>query len=346
MRCSLETVPGSLVDWTHLDGLAERSVFCTSAWLDYLGSAHGATPVVARVVFDGSEVGWFTGATVRRGGIPMLGSPLPGWGSSYMGVHWHGAPQIPFEVALAAIRRWSVRSLRCAHFEVLQRVEPSRVTLPPACAATVFHSYQLQLVDEETMFEQMSTNGRRNVRRARRNGLEIERVDPADPVERARFASECHAMVVAAFARRGTRPSFDVRRIQLLVDALAPSGMLLMLRARTARGQLAATNLSVGRSGGTAVFLMGGADPSTLGDRPNDAAMWEAMRCWGAAGALRLDLGGGGTYKEKFGPSPVESLWARSTVVPGAEPAREWLRTAESRWRALRGPVGGLSKEE
>jgi CelD/BcsL family acetyltransferase involved in cellulose biosynthesis len=292
--------------------------------------------MVARVVLDDEPVGWFTAATVTLGGIRVLGSPLPGWGTSYMGFDWDDvADERLTPVALAAARRWSVAN-RCAHLEVIVRTDPDDLTVPPGCTVEPFHSYRLDLVDDDTMFADLSTNARRNVRRAERRGVAIEQVDPLGP-EAAPAIEACYGHLLAAFGRRGTRPSFGADRLHQLVRTVGPSGQLLLLRARDPRGRTAATSLSVGRPGGTAVFLTGAGDPDLLDLRPNDAIMWAAMRTWRDRGAVDFDLGGGGTYKAKFGARPTRSSRVVAPAVPGAVAVRGLARTAESRLRRRQG---------
>lgn len=333
MRCRIERVPWERVPWDQLDRRATRSVFCTRAWLRYLSAESGVTPVVARVVVDDRPRGWFTGAIARRFGLRLLGSPLPGWGTSYMGFDWDDpADEVLAPVAAAAVRRWATAQLRCVHVELMVRSDPTVFPTPPGTTAGVFHSYQCDLVDDDAMLSAMSTNGRRNLRRAERRGLQVEPVagDGTDD-----FVETCHRQLTLAFARRGSRPSYGVERIRRLVRVVHPSGSLLLLRAVDASGRTAATSISAGMVGGTAVFLMGAGEPSLLGDRPNDAVMWAAMRWWRDRGATRFDFGGGGTYKEKFGGRAVESVWLRSSILPGTDPARAWLRRAEARRRSL-----------
>lgn len=326
MRVRLEQVPLSEVPWDDLDGRPDRSVFCTAAWLRFLATSQQVRPVVARVLLDGAPVGWFSAAVRSRAGLRLLGSPLPGWSTSYMGFDWDDpgdARLLP--VALAAARRWAFVDLRCVHIEVLSRVDPATLELPPGATCGVFHSYARTLADDDTMFAAMSTNARRNIRRAERRLLAVEEVGSRDT---AGFAGECYAQVRDAFLRRGVSPTYGGDRIRDLLDAMLPSGNLLALRALTEDGRTAGTCISAGMAGGRAVFLTGAADPFLLDVRPNEALMWHTMRAWRDRGAHTFDFGGGGTYKLKFGCTPVESAWVRSSLLPGAEPARaaaKWL---------------------
>lgn len=324
MRVRLEQVPLARVPWDELDRRDTRSVFCTHEWLDFLRASQRAQPVVARVLLDREPVGWFTGAVVRRGGVRLLGSPLPGWSTSYMGYDWDD-PSVGslLPLALAATRRWAHARLGCAHLEVLARVDPGDLAVPPGMSYATFHSFERSLVDDATMLAAMSTNARRNIRRSQRRGVRIEAVGAEHAAD---FAWESFSQVRNAFLRREVSPSYGPRRTRELLDAMLPGGRLLATRAVTADGRCAGTCISAGTPGGRATFLTGAADPTMLDVRPNEALMWHAMTTWRDRGALVFDFGGGGTYKQKFGCDPVESAWVRSSLLPGAEPARATAR--------------------
>jgi len=62
-----------------LDGHADATVFHSSAGLQFVAASQRAEPVMAVVKLDGRPCGYFVGAVVRRFGVRILGSPLPGW---------------------------------------------------------------------------------------------------------------------------------------------------------------------------------------------------------------------------------------------------------------------------
>jgi CelD/BcsL family acetyltransferase involved in cellulose biosynthesis len=250
-------------------------------------------------------------------------------------------------LALAATRRWAHAHLGCAHLEVLARVDPAELAVPPGMSCATFHSFERPLVDDATMLAAMSTNARRNIRRSQRRGVRIEAVGVEQAAD---FAWESFSQVRDAFLRREVSPSYGPRRTRELLDTMLPGGRLLATRAVTADGRCAGTCISAGTPGGRATFLTGAADAAMLDVRPNEALMWHAMTTWRDRGAQVFDFGGGGTYKQKFGCRPVESAWVRSSLLPGAEPARatarRWYRRVHylgdhaPSWRQVLAPQG------
>src|SRR5882724_942823 len=89
------------VDWGRLDGFADRTVFQTREWLQFVHETQRARIVLFELM-DGSEVaGYFTGLVFSRLGMRMLGSSFPGWTTPYMGFNL--APGASRRDALAAV---------------------------------------------------------------------------------------------------------------------------------------------------------------------------------------------------------------------------------------------------
>jgi len=61
---------------------------------------------------------------VTKFGMRILGSPLPGWTTSYMGVVLQ--PEVSRVEALAALKRFAFEDLKCVHMEIMDRRIESR----------------------------------------------------------------------------------------------------------------------------------------------------------------------------------------------------------------------------
>ena len=73
------------VNWEHLDSFADRTVFQTREWVNFVAETQKARPVVVELSEAGRVVGYFTGLTFTRFGVRILGSSFPGWTTPYMG---------------------------------------------------------------------------------------------------------------------------------------------------------------------------------------------------------------------------------------------------------------------
>ena len=320
MSLRLVRVGPADVPWDRLDSRPDRSVFATRAWLEMLHETQGAEAVLARVASGPRTVGWFTGGLVRRAGLRILGSPLPGWTTSYMGFDLDDVGLLP--EALVALRGWAFGPLGCVHVEVMDRGLVSE-RVPPGFRAGVLPGFERDLrASDAELLAGMTPHGRRDVRRALRNGVTVEQVGPEDADA---FVGEYYAQVTEAFAKRGRTPTYPAGRVSAALRHLAPD-RLLVLRARTSDGVVAATGIFPGLPGAAAVFWMGASRRDRQSQLPNEALMWHAMREWRDRGAVRLDFGGGGTYKAKYGGTPITVPWLRASRFEVLERARDRLR--------------------
>ena len=326
----LELVSPSEAEHEAMESRADSLVFQTREWMRFLVDTQGGSPVYARVV-DGSEVlGHFTGLVVRRWGLRILGSPLPGSTTDYLGFNLvDGADRA---AAARALPTFATKSLRCVHVELRDRFLTKEQA---AATGGRVEPYTLLSIDlsstEDDLFAGVKKSVRTSVRRARREGVTIEEAVDAG------FADDYMAQLVDVFAKQGLVPTYGVERVRSLIEHLQPSGKLLLLRARDSNGLCIATGIFPGYRD-TAYFWGGASRRDAQILQPNELIMWHAMLHWKAAGATTLELGGGGDYKTKYHP--------RRDTVPSLTLTRfESLHKARDVARRLyrvRQRVGGL----
>ena len=336
MTISFERVPVSAVPFGELDRFADRTVHQTPEWLSFLAETQRAEPVVLRLHRGVEELGWFTGAISRRAGVRILGSPMRGWMTSHMGFNLVDDSQV--DEATRTLADHAFGELGCWHVEVMDRRFAAGRGRPEGFASTPLHTLEVPLVADDELLGAMTSHGRRDVRKSLRTGVLIEEVEGEDPS----FVEQYQALATTVFAKRGRRPPHSAARVQALVRHVHPAGRLLLLRARTPSGEVAAAGLFAGLPGGTAYFTLQASDPSQHRWYPNEAMVWEAMRRWRDRGAVRFDLGGRQPgsptdFKRKFGGEPVTTEWVRRSRVGALEHARSIAaraqRTIQSRPR-------------
>lgn len=329
-RVALASVP-----WAELDRFADRTVFQTRAWLGFLAASQAAEPVVARVVRGGRELGWFTGAIVRRFGLKFLGSPLRGWTTSYMGFNL--APPEQPEPLLGALRRFAFRELGCVHCEVMDRRFAASAGSADGFLASPLQGYELDLTQPlDALLAGMNKARRHAIRRAPRNGVTVERAHGVS------FADEHYAQLRDVFAKQGLPPPYPVDRIRLLIQHLEPTDQLLLVRARDPEGRSIATGVFPGFNQ-RAHFWMGASLRAGQKLLPNEALQWFAINHWKARGVAAYDMGGGGEYKSKYGGAPIEVGWLRASRFGGMDEVRSALLRLRKRVRGWRGRLAKLS---
>jgi predicted N-acyltransferase len=152
------------------------------------------------------------------------------------------------------------------------------------------------------LFNGMESACRRCIRKADKSGLKIEEAHDLA------FADEYYEQLKDVFAKQSLVPTYSVERVRALVRNLAPSGNILLLRARDPEGKCIATGIYPGFNQ-IAEFWGNASFRAHQSLRPNEACHWYAMRYWKKRGIAIFDWGGEGTYKEKYGCKPHRVPW-------------------------------------
>ncbi len=287
-------------DWKLLDSFADRTVFQTRAWLEFVAEAQGAAPVLAEVRKGSDVVGYFTGLTFSKFGMKVLGSSFPGWTTPYIGFNLK--PGVSRKDALSALEKFAWDDLKCLHLEV----SDPNFTFEDGAAGfktEYYGSYRTDLTkSEDELFNGMDSACRRCVRKAEKSGVIIEEAHDLE------FADEYYEQLKDVFAKQGLVPTYSVERVRSLVKHLEPTGNILLIRARDAEGKCIATGIYPGFNR-IAEFWGNASFRAYQSVRPNEACHWYAMRYWKKRGAAIFDWGGDGTYKEKYGCTPHRVPW-------------------------------------
>lgn len=293
------------VDWSLLSSFHDRTIFQTLPWLNFVAATHEAKPVVAALLESGVTAGFFTGWIVRKYGVRIMGSPFPGSATSYTGFNIQSG--VSRARALEALTLFAFDNLGCLHLEVMDRHLSAEDGLGAGYSYSNFSSYEIDLTkDEDELLGAMDGACRRCIRKAGRAGITIEEAQDFA------FADEYYAQLEDVFAKQRLVPTYPKRRVQALLEHLLPTGNLLLLRARDTGGKCIATGIFPALND-TFYFWGGASWRSGQILRPNEAIQWYAMRYWKERGIARYDMGGGGSYKEKYGCRPISVPWFRKS---------------------------------
>jgi hypothetical protein len=296
---------GNQIPWDELDRFADRTVFQTREWLEYIAETQNGTPVVAELRDGGALAGYFSGVLIRKLGLRILGSPFPGWTTPYMGFNLL-SNTISRAQAVEALRRWAFGTLGCFHLEVSDWQFRDEGTSAGGLEQEPSGTYESDLTQtEEELLRGMSDSCRWSIRKAKKLGVSVEEAAEDG------FADEYYAQLIDVFAKQGLRPTYSVERVRALVRRVYPTGHLLLLRARDSQGRSIATGLFPGFNK-WALDLGTASWRSEQRLRPNEALHWYAMQYWKRQGVRHFDwggAGGGAYYKEKYGGAPTCTPW-------------------------------------
>jgi Acetyltransferase (GNAT) domain len=325
--------------WDEMDALPDRLIYQTREWVSFIARTQRAEPVIAALIDNRRAVGYFTGLIVRRYGIRVLGSPLPGWTTSYMGFNLDA--KIAPRKAVDAILSFAFGPLRCMHVELRDR------SLVPADVAGLGLTYDPKTIfevdltpNESEIWARMKASCRRAIRKAEKVGVVIEEATDEQ------FADDYYAQLTDVFAKQALVPTYGRERVTELIRTMHPTGRLLLLRARSPDGSCIATGIFPAMN--KTMYFWGGASWRRYQVlRPNEALMWYAMRHWKARGIERCDLDGA-EYNRKYGTTEVMIPWFRRSRFRALSHARDYAaRGVRLRQRALghlRGGEAGRSR--
>jgi hypothetical protein len=208
-------------------------------------------------------------------------------------------PGVARKAALEALEDFAFRDLRCLHFEVGDPYFCAEDGQSLGLDVEFFETYRTALAPPEAqLYKSMSENCRWSIRKAEKSGVLVEEAGPDG------FAEDFYAQLTEVFVSKGLAPTYPLDRVQSLIRNLHPTGNLLLLRARSPEGAALATLISPALNK-LAEFWATASFKSGQSLRPNEALRWYAIRYWKKRGIESFDWGGGGTWKEKYGPEHV-----------------------------------------
>ncbi|MEM7634217.1 MAG: GNAT family N-acetyltransferase [Pseudomonadota bacterium] len=282
------------VPWDQLDNFSDRLFSQRYEWLDFVSKVSGGEIVIATLKDGHKVIGYFSGILFHRFGVPILGSPFPGWTTTYMGFNLE--PHVSRVEALEALKRFAFNQLGCLHLEILDRHLTMDQLAGLDVDTVVEPTYISPLdLDEEQILAGMSSACRRCIRKAEKNGLIIEEATPGG------FADEYYEQLIDVFAKQDLRPPYTKQYVQTLIDKIHPSGDALLLRAKTRDGEKIASAIYFGHKDHS-LFWGNGSLRSHQNLRPNEALHWYALRYWKKRGVKYHDWCGPNDYKKKYGP--------------------------------------------
>lgn len=327
MRCRV--LGDSEIPWQELDSLPDRTIFQTKAWVDFIGATQGARPVVAELRAGNALAGYFTGCLFRKFGLPILGSSFRGWSTPYMGFNLLAGAS--YREALQAVEEIAFGELKCVHLEVSDRNMRPEDGAGLGFETEFYESYETDLTQsEDAIFGGMESACRRCIRKAEKSGLRIE------PAGDASFAHEYYEQLKDVFAKQRLVPPYGVERVEALIRHLLPTGNLLLIRAIAPEQGCIGTGIYPGLNQ-VAQFWGNASWREHQILRPNEALHWYAMRYWKARGASVFDWGGGGAYKEKYGPRPSAAPWFVKSRYKALHTLRRRARELFAMQQRLRG---------
>lgn len=295
-------------EWASiLQEFPERTLYQSPEWLSFLEETQKGEIILA-VLLDGHMVlGYFAGLMICKLKLRILGGPLPGWSTSYMGLVLK--PEVPRGDAIEALKHFAFQDLGCIHLELMDR-NLGKDFLRKKYRFRNYKGFEIDLSQpEDKIFNGMAPACRRCIRKAIRSGVTIQEANDIG------FAVDYYRQLEDVFAKQSLIPTYTANRVAALIRHLLPTGNLLLLRAHDPEGCCIATGIFPAMH--SRAYFWGAASWRTQQHlRPNELLLWHALQYWKNKSVHFLDMGGGGDYKRKYGGYEISVPWIRVSRFP------------------------------
>ena len=284
-------------EWDEaISGFDTKYLFHQSNWLNFLKESKNSEIVRCKIEDDGRIVGYFAAIAVKRGIFKILGSPLPGSTTDYMGpiVNRDDFDLLSFLKVLDELSR----KLKIHHMEICgPDILDHQAMVENKFNFNLGGSYIIPLdADEDHLWDGLKSKFRNQVRKAIKDGVTVEEVKDASEIPS--FVEEYYRQLIDVFKMQGLVPSYSIDRLEKLYQNLT-NGSIISLRAKH-NGRPIATGIFPHDD--NKIYFFGGASLSSNNYLcPNDLIHWEVMRLASKAGIKEYDTCGGGSFKRKFG---------------------------------------------
>lgn len=309
---TLEVKSCELRQWDDVMAHFPRhTIFHRAAWIELLMAVHDLKPLLVSVECDGRPMAAWPALWLRKGPLRIVGSPLPGWSTAYMGPVFADGENVKDALDAMLNSRWLRRQAYIA-CKVLDDQQTIDLSPHGFVGVMAFDTYMVDLTqDEEQLWSNLKGECRSRVRKARNLELEVVEETTRD------FADDYWKMCEETFANSGIEPTHNRQFVFELWERLHASGQLLVMSAKQQGKRLATLVLPYDKH---TMYYWGGASFLEFRNIPSHNLLhWEAMIRAKAMGLQWYDFistsGGPGRFKKTFGPQELHRSmhWERSS---------------------------------
>ena len=291
-----------------------------------------------RSIRDGPEVvGYFCGIVVWKGPLRIMGSPLPGTGTNYMGPVF--ISEADHVAALRAVLAYCRRQL-IAHVELASDSLADETFLAAGLQRHRGVTHFCPLPDtEEAGFASLKSTARNRVRKSEASGLVAEVTEDPSIVEHF-YAQYCEV-----YGNQELAMPFGIDRPRSLFDELQPVGSLLAIWVKYGDEVTASGLFPFDRN---CIYFWGAVSwEKHRAMSPNELLHWTVMR-----EAIRRSInaynmcGGTSQFKNKFGGADIPYHHYSKSFLPLLGKARNGYKKLHHRLLRLKGRFERRSDEK
>jgi len=302
----IEEVPS---DWDNLiKNFQSKTLFHELFWHKHILSIYkNSRMVYYSISEDGKIVGYFCGLVIKKFGLKIMGSPLKGTGTNYMG------PLINTNVDQSKFIKAFINM--CKKEKIAYSEISNDILNPEVMQSYKFRTYYnvthlVTITDnEDTMLKNMKSTGRNRLKNALKNNLQVEHLDSTVIVR------EYIEQLKEVYGKQGMSLPFGKERVQSLCEVSEINKRVLKLGIKYGN-QIIATGLFPFDE--NSIYFWGAASWIEFQYLlPNEIIHWEVLKF-----ALKNNIkvynmcGGNSQFKNKFGGEDVPHLTYSISIVP------------------------------
>lgn len=206
----------------------DSNTFCTQRWDTFLKNTFNARKNFLGI-YNGNEIiGVWPAYTIKKGPLKVLGSPLRGWFTPWLGPRYFdkistNETRLISKKAMMAFDTYANKErfdyVECASIN-LDDLTMKRLNYKPLKKATTILDIS---PDIEKLFKSFSKTCRKRIKKSTKFGCTVENISSIN------FVPQLWDMTLDVFGRRGCGPAHNPKIIQKLIDAHLKSGKLFCL---------------------------------------------------------------------------------------------------------------------
>lgn len=309
-----------------------KFLFHQSAWLNFLEETQHGKAIRFRIVDNEKVKGYFSGLLIKKGPIRILGSPLPGWTTNYMGPIANKKFDLEeFLIALDNMcREWKIH-----HIELCNPVLEPDIMCKMGFSVSEGITFIVTLSsNEEQMWKNLKSSCRNRIRKGMQNGLRVEECNEPS------FVDDYYEQLIEVFAKQRLVPTYPIERIRSLFHHLKPD-LLFTFSVKFGDAVIAT---GVFPHDDRCVYFLGGASWQKYYHLcPNELLHWTAMSRSAQLGIGQYNMCGQGSFKPKFGGEQVPVYRYYKSYSNTARLGRKIFRSVIYAKQKLRGMVDTLA---
>ncbi len=310
--------------WDKLiKGYDSKTLFHESVWHDHILSIHKNSEMLYYAIHDKeSIVGYFCGLVVRKFTFKIMGSPLSGTGTNYMGpVVNFNIDQVKVIAAIEAVRQQE----NIDFLELCNDVFQCDILQKNGYQLINSKTHKVKIAtNEKEAFNTLKSTCRNRIRKGKKYNLQVEITN--DPSIIDLFFEQYEEV----YGKQGKSTPFRIKRVRSLYNHLYFSNRLLPVWVKKGETVIATGLFPYDEH---TIYFWGAA--SWLKYQkfcPNELLHWEVIRFAVKNGIKRYNMcGGGSQFKNKFGGSDV----SHTKFFKSSSRSIDLLKTIYKKWHFL-----------